>query len=371
MLNIFHTEKKVFLEFMAENGTDVIVRAEASQLIAVEDSTRYFIIMQAHHEVVPKIIQNTGFAFYTRDQAQQFLTFLKEQVNMDVPVVTALEFATVDVKHRELKIVPLIQVEPEGYIQQEQMDEIEEFTKRELSSMQGGKHHPEQLNALRESITLRLSRQGLGVIVTKEEKRLSTKLLDRGSLTAKGSKNLPIVVAIRRVVNAIAAELETPEQAKAIADELAKPELDTYEGEMELLVENIFTVIGHDSKTSKVFKTLTQAIIHTATYHIKANLKSDIMTGDVRGPDGWQIVVLFAHDVINITHRRREKSLDSLGPKHQFWYEWVLHMVFDKKMGDLASSSLRISDIGWGPEIDPAIKEHISTTFGHGNMIIA
>ena len=370
-LNIFHAKDKVFMEFMAENGKDVIVRAEASQMIAVEDSTRYFILMQAHHEVVPKIIRNTGFAFYTRDQAQQFLTFLKEQINLDVPVVTALEFANVDVKHREMKIVPLLNTEPEGYIQQEQVEEIEEFTKRELSSMASGKQNPEQLNALRDSITLRLSRQGLGVIVTKEEKRLSTKLIERGSLTAKSSKNLPIVVAIRRVVNAIAAELETPDHAKEIAEELAKPEIETYEGELELLVENIFQVIGADSKTTKVFKALTQAIIHTATYHIKANLKTDIMTGDVRGPEGWQIVVLFAHDVINITHRRREKSLDSLGPKHQFWYEWVLHMVFDKKMGDLASSSLRISDIGWGPDIDPNVKETIATTFGHGNMIIA
>lgn len=138
------------------------------------------------------------------------------------------------------------------------------------------------------------------------------------------------------------------------------------------MVESLFqNTIGLDSKTAKVFKTLTQAIIHTATFHIKANLKTDIMTGDVRGPDGWQIVVLFAHDVINITHRRREKSLDSLGPKHQFWYEWVLHMVFDKRMGDLASSSLRISDIGYGPEIDPSVKETVATAFGDGNMIIA
>jgi hypothetical protein len=370
-LNIFHTAEKVFLEFMAENGKDVIVRAEASQLIAVEDSTRYFIIMQAHHEVVPKIIQNTGFAFYTREQAQQFLGFLKDQVNIEVPIVTALEFATVDVKHREMKIVPLIHVEPEGYIEEETVSEIEEFTKQQLSSMQSGKDQPEQLNALRESITLRLSRQGLGVFVTTEEKRLSRKLLDRGSLTAKSSKNLPIVVAIRRVVNAIATELETPEQAAKIAAELSKPENDVYEGDMEILVEQLFNVIGHDSKTAKIFKTLTQAIIHTATYHIKTKIKTDIMTGDVRGPDGWQIVVLFANDVINITHRRREKSLDSLGPKHQFWYEWVLHMVFDKKMGDLASATLRVSDIGYGDSIDPTIKENIGLTFCHGNMIIA
>lgn len=370
-LNIFRAKDKVFLEFTNEGSEEVIVRAEASQLIAVEDSTRYFIIMQAHHEVVPKIIRNTGFAFYTREQAAQFLTFLKEEVNVDVPVVTANEFANVDVKHKELKIVPLLNVEPEGYIQQEQVEEIEEFTKRELSGMQSAKHHPEQLNRLRESITLRLSRQGLGVIVTKEEKRLSTKLLDRGSLTAKSSKNLPALVAIRRVVTAISNELETPEHAKKIQEELSKSDFEVYEGEMELLVEQLFNVVGHDSKTAKVFKTLTQSIIHTATFHIKTNLKTQIMTGDVRGPDGWQIVVLFAHDVINITHRRREKSLDTLGPKHQFWYEWVLHMVFDKKMGDLASSTLRISDIGYGPDIDPAVKETIATAFGDGNMIIA
>lgn len=356
---------------MAENGTEVAVRAEASQLIAVEDSTRYFIIMQAHHEVVPKIIRNTGFAFYTREQAQEFGAFLKEQVQIEPPVVAALEFAKVDIKYKEMKIVPLIHTEPEGYIQEEQVKDIQEFANQQLQEIASPKHDPERLNVLRESITMRLSKQGLGVVVTQEEKRLSVKLQSSGSLTPKTSKNLPIVVAIRRVVNAIADQLETPEQAKVIADELAKPENETYEGDMEMLVESLFHVIGHDSKTSKVFKALTQAIIHTATYQIKTKIKTNIMTGDVRGPDGWQIVVLFAHDVINITHRRREKSLDSEGPKHSFWYEWVLHMVFDKKMGDLASATLRVSDIGYGADIDPNYQEIVCHTFGNGNMIIA
>ena len=226
-LNVFKANEKVFLEFNDEGSEEIAVRAEASQLIAVEDSTRYFILMQAHHEVTPKIIRNTGFAFYTREQAAQFLTFLKEEVNVDVPVISANDFANVDVKHKEMKIIPLINVEPEGYIQQEQVDEIEEFTKRELStgtsSMQ---QNPEQLVKLRESITLRLSRQGLGVFVSREEKRLSTKFLDSG----KSSKHLPVLVAIRRVVCAIAQELETPEDYKRITDELSKSEYEVYEG---------------------------------------------------------------------------------------------------------------------------------------------
>lgn len=226
-LNVFVANDKVFLEFNTEGSEDIAVRAEASQVIAVEDSTRYFILMQAHHEVTPKIIQNTGFAFYTREQAAQFLTFLKDEVNVDIPVVSASDFANVDVKHKELKIIPLINVEPEGYIQQEQVDEIEEFTKRELSSNASSmQQNPEQLVKLRESITLRLSRQGLGVFVSREEKRLSTKFLDSG----KSSKHLPVLVAIRRVVSAIAQELETPADYKRICDELAKAEYEVYEG---------------------------------------------------------------------------------------------------------------------------------------------
>ena len=224
---MFVAHDKVFLEFHNEGSEDAAVRAEASQVIAVEDSTRYFILMRAHHEVTPKIIQNTGFAFYTREQAAQFLTFLKDEVNVDIPVVTASDFANVDVKHKELNIIPLINVEPEGYIQQEQVDEIEEFTKRELSSNASSmQQNPEQLVKLRESITLRLSRQGLGVFVSREEKRLSTKFLDSG----KSSKHLPVLVAIRRVVGAIAQELETAADYKRINDELSKPEYEVYEG---------------------------------------------------------------------------------------------------------------------------------------------
>jgi hypothetical protein len=70
----------------------------------------------------------------------------------------------------------------------------------------------------------------------------------------KENKNIPIICAIRRVVNAIAAQVETPEHQQVIAAELGKPEYDSYDGDMEPLVESWFKTIGTDSKTAAVLK---------------------------------------------------------------------------------------------------------------------
>lgn len=70
------------------------------------------------------------------------------------------------------------------------------------------------------------------------------------------------------------------------------------------------------------------------------------MTRDVRGPEGWKILVVFTKETISITHYRREQALGKFiisktiiasnellatAPvTEQFWFEWRLNMMFDK-----------------------------------------
>jgi len=183
------------------------------------------------------------------------------------------------------------------------------------------------------------------------------------------------VCAIRRVVNAIAEQVETPEKTKEIAAYLGKPEYDSYDGDLEIWVEQLFKeCIGETSKVAAILKACTQAIVLCCTFHVKSKIPSDILTGDVRGPEGWQIVILFANDLINVSHRRREKSLgtikkkpppicltvathafvhfllnlDSYGGTKEFWFEWLLNMCFKKDLNDLQSALLKIVGLHFG-----------------------
>jgi hypothetical protein len=123
--------------------------------------------------------------------------------------------------------------------------------------------------------------------------------------------------------------------------------------------------------TSAILKACTQAIIHVCTYQVKARLPTDVLTGDVRGPEGWQIVVLFAHDVINVSHRRREKSLDAFGSQFEFWFEWLLSMCFDKNMQGLQSATLRICKLEFGQNIDARKKDELTRLFCGGDLLVA
>jgi len=93
------------------------------------------------------------------------------------------------------------------------------------------------------------------------------------------------------------------------------------------------------------------------------------MTGDVKGPSGWQICVLFANDIISVSHRRREKSLGT-PPEKSFWFEWVLNMMINKDVTKLLSCSLRICDLKIADEADDIYRDHIRRQFCNGDLLI-
>jgi hypothetical protein len=179
--------------------------------------------------------------------------------------------------------------------------------------------------------------------------------------------------AIYKVIMGVANQVETPEKARKIQEGVEKLLDANFRGEMEIVLQNLFeSVIGTDSKTCRVFKGIHQGIIHSCAYQLKARVTgTDIMTGDVRGPEGWQIVILFANDVISVSHRRREKSIDLTGPKDKFWFEWVLHMTFDKDCKDLSAAVLKLVDLQINPNVPEDERERITQRFCGGRLLIA
>jgi len=139
----------------------------------------------------------------------------------------------------------------------------------------------------------------------------------------------------------------------------------------ELITEHIMSkVVGRDSKTVSVLCAITQNMIFCGIIQIKTMLGDlGTLTGDVSGPTGWQIVVLFQFQQVTVTHCRREKSLGTK-PNEGFWFEWVQSMTFDKDVKSLLSCSLKISDLQFDPEISPEKRAHVARVLQNGELIL-
>lgn len=347
----------VILEFLDDNEDSVTCRCESSQIIGVTDSTRYFIVMNVYIKGQEES-HKVGFAFYSREEAKKFKDFVYEESKQHIPSGTDTD------PPFPLDTEPdIVSHEPEGFIEEEELDKVNDLANKLINE---AKNSRLELNKVRDTLTHKVSQCGTGYIVTKEEKQ-------RMSIPSDlQTKDLPIMLGLKRVIKSIAKELETDTHYQAICAELDKPEHETYDGDKEVWTDSIFqNTIGIDSNTARLLKSITQGVIHIASYHIKTKLKSDVITSDVRGPEGWQILIIFANDVIYVTHRRRERSLESLGPTKEFWFEYMVNMVFDQKLGDLTSATLRISNIGYGDNIEDNYKDMISKLFCRGHLIIA
>jgi len=139
----------------------------------------------------------------------------------------------------------------------------------------------------------------------------------------------------------------------------------------EQTTEHLATkVLGLETKTFALLRSITQDIIFAGIYHIKTTLHDlGTLTGDVSGPTGWRVIVLFQTQQVTVYHRRREKSL---GTKENegFWFEWVQSMTFDKDVKNLLSCTLKITDLQFDANIPEEKKEHVARVFRNGNLIL-
>jgi len=210
--------------------------------------------------------------------------------------------------------------------------------------------------------TLRFSRDGMN----EEEDKLEV-VPDQQSTDPTTEK---IWRQIKKAILGVAVNVEDEERYLFISRGLQ--DFGTYAGELELEMKRLFeNVLGDDSKTTRVFKVIHQNALFAGCLELKTKVPMQTLTKDVRGPDGWKILISFSKDTICIDHVKREEALATAPETEKFWFEWKMHMTFDKDMNDLQASLLKVSNLGFGDHISEAKKAEITKILCAGNMFIS
>jgi len=174
---------------------------------------------------------------------------------------------------------------------------------------------------------------------------------------------------IRHAITEVARTVETVSQFQKIKSGLDATRFDV---DLEMEMRDLFSkLIGEDSKTAKVFKAITQNVLFAGCVEIKTKVPMHTMTKDVRGPEGWRILVSFTNDTVSISHFRREQSLATAPDTEQFWFEWRLCMIFDRELTEMQSSSLKITNLGFGENCSGAMRASLSKALGAGNLLVS
>jgi len=194
-------------------------------------------------------------------------------------------------------------------------------------------------------------------------------------ISSSGAPNSPPPASkvwrqIHKAVLGVASNVESADKVEEIREGLSK--YSSYGGEMELAMADLFSnVIGEDSKTTRVFKAIHQNVLFVGCYELKTKVTMGTLTKDVRGPEGWRILITFTKDTVTVTHYKREESLASAPKTDQFWFEWKIHMIFDKEMNDVQASFLKVTNLGFGETTSELKKEEITRMLCAGNLLIS
>jgi hypothetical protein len=150
--------------------------------------------------------------------------------------------------------------------------------------------------------------------------------------------------------------------------ELAKEDVG---GDLQLLCDDLFeTVVERSLPMAQTLKLIHQNIIFMAIFHLRATLPMLDMTMDVRGPEGWKILIAFRYGCVSVCHRRREQSLAAAPPEEQYWFEWELMVRLSRDFKEVSSAVLRITNLGFGDGASAKFRERISRMTMKGNLIV-
>jgi hypothetical protein len=130
----------------------------------------------------------------------------------------------------------------------------------------------------------------------------------------------------------------------------------------EQLVKQMIDLLGNESSSATVraLKTVHQDIVGHCTFQLKQHITSRFMTKDVRTPEGWRISIRVAQDFFQVSHTRREQSIDAGGDKTNHWeFEWELRLLFDPQVTEMRHAQLRVTDLFLSQTIDPQLEEDI------------
>lgn len=103
---------------------------------------------------------------------------------------------------------------------------------------------------------------------------------------------------------------------------------------------------------------------------LKQDVCKNIMTKDVRTPEGWRIFIRLG-DVVQVIHRRVEQSIDEFGDtKNHFEFEWEVLICFDRNLEQLRSATVRINRLTTVETIEEEKLDLLRRTFIEGLIVI-
>lgn len=188
----------------------------------------------------------------------------------------------------------------------------------------------------------------------------------RGPVAAEASK----VEAVVQVVEMVSEELGVERDAvREIRQQLDSGYLD---GELseEHSVAHIFQSLEADGGIIKALKFVNQGVVLYAMSVLREEVFRDVMTKDVRTPEGWQIVLRIG-DFIQIDHVRTEQSLDAFGDDtNHFEVQWVVTCTFDNALEQLTACSIRILRFYPAPTMETECLHNLQSKFIEGLIIV-
>lgn len=186
-------------------------------------------------------------------------------------------------------------------------------------------------------------------------------------LASQGSSKLDAIVALLDILaNDMGREIETVQTLReSVESGHLGEELSEEQG-----VSMIFEKLDHDGAIIKVLKMINQSTVLYAMSVLKEHVLRDIMTKDVRTPEGWQIFLRLG-SVIQLTHLRMEQSVDGFGDQtNHFELQWEVMVTFDKNMEQLCACAIRILRLFTSPSMEPDMLHHLRNHLIEGLIII-
>jgi len=126
-----------------------------------------------------------------------------------------------------------------------------------------------------------------------------------------------------------------------------------------LWMEEVFNIIGLDSKTTNLAKSLHQGIIMPAATQLKVVMFSatNQITKDVRTNDGWQVLINLSPNQIIAKHTRKEVAM--LPGKDHFQFQWNLILNFSESIDSISKISLSAENLTLDKNFDPTMAEKL------------
>lgn len=180
---------------------------------------------------------------------------------------------------------------------------------------------------------------------------------------------------LANAISAVAVKIESPEVNAKLPDILSKFVQDAGENlDYRLYVKELFNsafVAADDSPLVKVFKLVNQAALFISIMHmktlvsaVKTHLKpDDLMTKDVRTPDGWRVEIEISRSEVSVTHVRKDQCL---GPPlcPDYWdVQWKFKTVFSPDIAQITSTSVVVQNMSFGAKIPPRMRAELKRVY--------